>query len=240
MRLAVLILEFSVFFKSLFSTEYEQCNLLIVLCSLVGNKDGSLLPVYFQGQMSSDCLQDLIWTCKGKAVCSSGWLFFFTDLKISLNNFIPVHLTVISPHHRRLCFNFWTFVSSNCDIFHLFGTDKGRCKTTLAQNAHSKKKQQQKTNIRKPPKINKTKQNKTNLVKPQKHLSIGLWPWRGWWVLNQQETESSFLQTRFTTYNKSFTKHCGPTYNICWNYFLKHSIPLSWTHLYRELQVFAL
>jgi hypothetical protein len=29
-------------------------------------------------------------------------------------------------------------------------------------------------------------------------------------------------------------------YNICWNYFLKHSIPLSWTHLYRELQVSAL
>jgi hypothetical protein len=27
---------------------------------------------------------------------------------------------------------------------------------------------------------------------------------------------------------------------ICWNCFLKHSIPLSWTHLYRELQVFAL
>ena len=71
----------------------------------------------------------------------SGRLFFFvlffTDLKTSLNNFIPVHLTVISPHHRRLCFYFWTFVCSNCDIFHLLGTDKGRCKTTLAQNTHN-------------------------------------------------------------------------------------------------------
>ena len=63
--------------------------------------------------------------------------FFFTDLKTSLSNFIPVHLTVISPHHRRLCFYFWTFVCSNCDIFHLLGTDKGRCKTTLAQNTHN-------------------------------------------------------------------------------------------------------
>jgi hypothetical protein len=58
MRLAVLILEFSVFFKSLFSTEYAQ----------VGKKDGSLLSVYNQSQMSSDFLQDLICTCKGKAV----------------------------------------------------------------------------------------------------------------------------------------------------------------------------
>ena len=61
-------------------------------------------------------------------------LFFLTDLKTSLNHFIPVHLTVISPHHRHLCFYFWTFVCSNCDIFHLLGTDKVRCKTTLAQN----------------------------------------------------------------------------------------------------------
>ena len=63
--------------------------------------------------------------------------FFFTDLKTSLNNFIPVHLTVISPHHRRLCFYFWTFVCSNSDIFHLLGTDKCWCKTILAQNTHN-------------------------------------------------------------------------------------------------------
>ena len=53
----------------------------------------------------------------------------------------------------------------------------------------------------KKPQPNKTKET---------HLPIGLWPWRGWWVLNQQETESSFLQTKFTTHNKYFTKHCGP------------------------------
>jgi hypothetical protein len=50
--------------------------LLRVLCSLVGKKDGSLLSVYYQGQMSSDFLQDLICTCKGKAVCSSGCVCF--------------------------------------------------------------------------------------------------------------------------------------------------------------------
>ena len=64
-------------------------------------------------------------------------LLFFNRFKDSLNNFIPVHLIVISPHHRRLCFYFWTFVCSNYDIFHLLGTDKGRCKTTLAQNTHN-------------------------------------------------------------------------------------------------------
>jgi hypothetical protein len=63
--------------------------------------------------------------------------FFLTDLKTSLNNLIPVHLTVISPHRRRLCFYFWTFVCSNCDIFHLLGTDKCWCKTILAQNTHN-------------------------------------------------------------------------------------------------------
>jgi hypothetical protein len=55
---------------------------------------------------------------------------FFTDWKTSLNNCIPVHLTVICPHHRRLCFYYWTCVCSNCDMFHLLGTDKCRCKTT--------------------------------------------------------------------------------------------------------------
>jgi hypothetical protein len=62
---------------------------------------------------------------------------FFLQIQTSLNNFFPVHLSVISPHHRRLCFYFWTFVCSNCDIFHLLGTDKGWCKSTLAQNTHN-------------------------------------------------------------------------------------------------------
>jgi hypothetical protein len=65
------------------------------------------------------------------------FVFFFTDLMTSLNNIIPVHLTVISPHHRRVWFYFWTFVCSNCYIFYLLGTDKGRCKTTLAQSTHN-------------------------------------------------------------------------------------------------------
>jgi hypothetical protein len=41
------------------------------------------------------------------------------------------------PHHRRLFFYFWTFVCSNCDIFHLLGTDKCWCKTILAQKTRS-------------------------------------------------------------------------------------------------------
>jgi hypothetical protein len=76
-------------------------------------------------------------TSSSETIWQFFFLLFFTDWKTSLNNFIPVHLTVISPHHRRLCFYFWTFVCSNCDIFHLLGTDKCWCKTILAQNTHN-------------------------------------------------------------------------------------------------------
>ena len=41
------------------------------------------------------------------------FFFFFTDLKTSLNNFIHVHLTVISPHHAfisgHLCVRITTY-----------------------------------------------------------------------------------------------------------------------------------
>ena len=39
-----------------------------------------LVPVYFKGQMSSDCLQDLICTCKGKSVCMKGCICFEQSL----------------------------------------------------------------------------------------------------------------------------------------------------------------
>jgi hypothetical protein len=43
--------------------------------------------------------------------------------------------------------------------------------------------------------VKKKQKKATNLIKQkQKTLPIGLWPWRGWWVLSQQETESSLLQ----------------------------------------------
>jgi hypothetical protein len=62
-------------------------------------------------------------------------LLFFTDLKTSLNYFIPVHLTVISPHHRHLCFYFWTFVCSNSDIFHLLNLNKLRTRLATVKSA---------------------------------------------------------------------------------------------------------
>jgi hypothetical protein len=34
-----------------------------------------LVPVYFKGQMSSDFLQDLVCTCKGKSVCMKGYIY---------------------------------------------------------------------------------------------------------------------------------------------------------------------
>jgi hypothetical protein len=39
-----------------------------------------LVPVYFKSQMSSDFLQDLICTCKGKSVCMKGCICFEQSL----------------------------------------------------------------------------------------------------------------------------------------------------------------
>ena len=43
-----------------------------------GWKDGKfgLEPILFEGQMSSDFLQDLVCTCKGRSVCSKGCVCF--------------------------------------------------------------------------------------------------------------------------------------------------------------------
>jgi hypothetical protein len=43
------------------------------------NKNG-LVPVYFDGQTSSDFLQDLLCTCKGKTLCSKGCVCFEQNL----------------------------------------------------------------------------------------------------------------------------------------------------------------
>ena len=43
------------------------------------DKDG-LKPVFFEGQMSSDFLQDLVCTCKGKSVCSKECVCFEQNL----------------------------------------------------------------------------------------------------------------------------------------------------------------
>ena len=37
---------------------------------------GGLVPVFFRGQMSSDFLQDLVCSCKGKSICSSSCVCF--------------------------------------------------------------------------------------------------------------------------------------------------------------------
>jgi hypothetical protein len=37
---------------------------------------GGLVPVFFLGQMSSDFLQDLVCSCKGKSICSSSCVCF--------------------------------------------------------------------------------------------------------------------------------------------------------------------
>ena len=51
------------------------------------NKNG-LVPVYFDGQTSSDFLQDLLCTCKGKTLCSKGCVCFQQNL--SCTNSVPV------------------------------------------------------------------------------------------------------------------------------------------------------
>jgi hypothetical protein len=43
-------------------------------------KKNRLVPVFFRGQMSSDFLQDLVCTCKGKSVCLNGCICFEQNL----------------------------------------------------------------------------------------------------------------------------------------------------------------
>ena len=47
-----------------------------------GWKDGKfgLEPILYEGQMSSDFLQDLVCTCKGRSVCSKGCVCFEQNL----------------------------------------------------------------------------------------------------------------------------------------------------------------
>ena len=49
-------------------------------CYLDGKTGNGLVPVYFKGQMSSDFLQDLVCTCKGKSVCMKGCICFEQSL----------------------------------------------------------------------------------------------------------------------------------------------------------------
>jgi predicted nucleic acid-binding Zn finger protein len=112
------------FYKILFALVKVKQSVQLVVCVL-----------------SKDCLAPTFVRAKQvKYVVLGGFcccFFFLTDLKTSLYNFIPVHLTVVSPHYRRLSLYFWTFVCSNYDIFHLLGTNKCWCKTILAQNTHN-------------------------------------------------------------------------------------------------------
>jgi hypothetical protein len=71
-----------------------------------GWKEGKfgLEPVLFEGQMSSDFLQDLVCTCKGKSVCSRGCRCVSNRMCPVLNS---VHAkrqisVVISIHTREI------------------------------------------------------------------------------------------------------------------------------------------
>ena len=75
----------------------------------------------------------------------------------------------------------------------------------------------------------------TNKSKTKKTLPVDLWPWRGWWSLNQQETESSFSQTRFTTqqifYKTLWTNVSSPPpiLHLLFNTLISY-IPVPWNY----------
>jgi hypothetical protein len=62
-----------------------------------------LVPVYFKGQKSSDFLQDLVCTCKGKSVCMKGCICF----EQSLSCIDPTNDMLQT--HKPLNLNFGTF-----------------------------------------------------------------------------------------------------------------------------------
>jgi hypothetical protein len=48
--------------------------------------DGSMKPVYFEGPMSPEFLQDLICSCKGKNACSKSCMYY-------INIYISSHVS---------------------------------------------------------------------------------------------------------------------------------------------------
>ena len=60
----------------------NEPNLMVGTPLEYGWKEGKygLEPVLFEGQMTSDFLQDLVCTCKGKSVCSRGCVCFEQNL----------------------------------------------------------------------------------------------------------------------------------------------------------------
>ena len=52
--------------------------------------NGGLVPVFFRGQMSSDFLQDLVCSCKGKSICPSSCVCF--EQILSCTDFCPCYV----------------------------------------------------------------------------------------------------------------------------------------------------
>ena len=68
-------------FSFLYIRSVASSILFYVTFYLFGWEDrNGLVPVYFKGQMSSDILQDLVCTCKGKSVCMKGCICFEQSL----------------------------------------------------------------------------------------------------------------------------------------------------------------
>lgn len=82
----------------------------IVIGSPLGHgwREGKLglEPVFFEGQMTSDFLQDLVCTCKGKSVCSRGCVCF--EQNLSCTELCPCQAS-------DLCFNDHTHTRDNSD-----------------------------------------------------------------------------------------------------------------------------
>ena len=61
---------------------------------------GVLVPVFFRGQMSSDFLQDLLCSCKGKSICSSSCICF--EQNLSCTDLCPCYGSDMCKNEQRM------------------------------------------------------------------------------------------------------------------------------------------
>ena len=61
---------------------------------------GVLVPVFFRRQMSSDFLQDLLCSCKGKSICSSSCICF--EQNLSCTDLCPCYGSDMCKNEQRM------------------------------------------------------------------------------------------------------------------------------------------
>jgi hypothetical protein len=85
---------------------------------------GVLVPVFFRRQMSSDFLQDLLCSCKGKSICSSSCICF--EQNLSCTDLCPCYGSDMCKNEQRML-PYWKMIGHdvwNLVDFSIFSCNK--------------------------------------------------------------------------------------------------------------------